>query len=151
MIECLLTCFISHGPPLIVVLVHGEFLRKGTDNTSASPSGTDRVTLGRLGDSSPSWHFSGSLAEVGIWDVALTDAEIAALAAGLPPNRLVARRGNLVAYYPLYNPDGVDYSGNGNHLTTVGGSPVRADHIGMLPENPPVRPQNIRGQTVRRR
>lgn len=42
------------------------------------------------------------LADLAIWNVALTDAEVAALAAGASP--LSIRPSNLVAYYPLYGP-----------------------------------------------
>jgi hypothetical protein len=43
---------------------------------------------------------SGRLAEVGIWDVALSDAEFAALLKGISP--LHIRRGHLKGYWPLF-------------------------------------------------
>lgn len=43
--------------------------------------------------------WNGQIAEVGIWNIALTDEEIAVLAAGYSP--LFVRPQNLVAYWPL--------------------------------------------------
>ena len=49
---------------------------KGTDATSSTPSGLDRVSVGRVGDSTPSAYFSGLLEEVRIASVARSDAWI---------------------------------------------------------------------------
>ena len=69
---------------------------------------------------------SGRIAEAAIWNVALADAEIAALARGIKPNHI--RPGNLVLYCPLWGTHGpeIDLSGNGNDLTLNGTG--RANH-----------------------
>lgn len=72
---------------------------KGTNATNITPTGLDRTSIGRLGRASPSAYMDGLLAEIGIWNVALTDEEVARLAAGYSP--LLVRPGNLVLYMPL--------------------------------------------------
>lgn len=47
----------------------------------------------------PGSYFSGMLAEIGLWNVGLTDAEVASLAGGFSP--LAIRRESLIAYWPL--------------------------------------------------
>lgn len=71
------------------------------DTTSRAPSGADRLAIGKVPESSPGAgeYFTGDIAEVGIWNVALTDAEIASLAKGVTPPNI--RPGNLVFYAPI--------------------------------------------------
>jgi hypothetical protein len=73
---------------------------------------------------------SGSIAEVGIWNVALTDPEVLALARGTPPARV--RPANLVGYWPLYRQLGLarDFTQNRNDMTAVGAP--------MIDPHPPV-------------
>ncbi len=58
------------------------YLNDGSSNenigTEAVGTG-DRVWIGRLADSSPNWEFDGELATCGIWDVALSAANITSL------------------------------------------------------------------------
>lgn len=82
---------------------------KGTDATSSADTGFDAMSIGRVGDSSPSDYFSGRIAEVGIWDVALSDAEVAVLGAGYSP--LFVRPQNLVAYWSLIRDEDQDRVG----------------------------------------
>lgn len=72
---------------------------KQTNTTSVSVGALNTTAIGRrvfLNDD----YFSGRIAELGIWNVALNDNEIAALARGASPLRV--RRASLVAYFPLY-------------------------------------------------
>lgn len=69
------------------------------DTTERIPSGINAVDVGRVGDSSPTHYFSGYIAECGLWNVALTDVEMAILALGCSP--LFIRPQSLVAYWPL--------------------------------------------------
>ena len=59
----------------------------------------DNVSVGMMRDSSPDQEMSGDLAEAAVWDVALTDAEVAILAAGYSP--LFVRPQSLIFYAPL--------------------------------------------------
>lgn len=67
-------------------------------------------------------YFTGRLAEAGLWNVALTANEIAALAAGVNPRRI--RPGSLKSYWPLWglsSPE-PDLSGGAYNLTLQGTS-----------------------------
>lgn len=82
---------------------------KGTDVTATTPAGADRVSIAREGDNTPSNYMSGAIAEVAIWNVALSDAEVALLAKGFSP--LFIQPHNLVAYWPLIRDDDNDWIG----------------------------------------
>ncbi len=105
---------------------------KGTNATSRVLSNaSDRVSIGRAGDSTPGNYMSGRIAEAAIWDVALTDTEIARLLRQ-PFGRV--RPASLVSYWPLWGLHGssneIDISGNGRGLTLSGdvSEPVQANH-----------------------
>ncbi|KKM82271.1 hypothetical protein LCGC14_1321200, partial [marine sediment metagenome] len=90
------------------VILDGDTGNKGTDATDVG-SGVadwDRTSIGRLGDSTPSFYFSGKIAECAIWNVALTDEEAAILSKGFSP--LLVRPQNLVAYWPLFRGEDAD-------------------------------------------
>lgn len=72
---------------------------KGTNATNISPSGYDRLSVGRRADATPQYFFSGDVCEVAVWNVALTDVEVAQLGAGYSP--LFIRPESLVGYWPL--------------------------------------------------
>ena len=97
---------------------------KATSSTSTVPAGVDRTTLGYADDSSPSTGYDGMLGHWTMWDVALTDDEVATLAAGVSP--FTVRPGNIVAYWPANGrspePDIV-----GAFDLTLGGSPSISD------------------------
>lgn len=73
---------------------------KGTNTTSRTPSGMNTWAIGRVPASTPLRYFSGRLAEIGVWNVALTDAEVAALGAGVCP--LLIRPASLYLYVPMF-------------------------------------------------
>jgi hypothetical protein len=95
----------------------------------------------------------GRVQEVGIYAAALEDEEIPLFANGLRPIDYGDRRSSLVGYYLPWNggPTGYDFSGNENHLTTIGGAPVEADGREMHKLPPPPRPQLSRAQMLRGR
>lgn len=74
---------------------------KGTETTSRIPSGIDRTSIGVGDGSSASTPFqaTGMIAYPAIWNIALSDADVAALAAGADP-RLIHPEA-LVAFWPL--------------------------------------------------
>lgn len=96
---------------------------KGTNNTPKTVDGEDRVSIGRTGDSTPLYYHDGYVAEAAFWNVALTDAEIAILAAGFSP--LFVRPQNLAAYYPLIRDEDQDRVG-GYDLTAYNGPSIAA-------------------------
>lgn len=99
---------------------------KGTSATALTPTGVNRASLGRRDNVSADQAWGNGttsyMAEVGIWNVVLDDAEIAALAAGIPPANV--RPQSLVSYLPLVC-DLIDYKGN---AFAVQGSLSVADH-----------------------
>jgi len=71
----------------------------GTDATSVPADNVGGVAIGATSGLSHAAYTSGAVAEAAVWDAALSDAEVAALAAGYSP--LLIRPQNLVAYWPL--------------------------------------------------
>lgn len=93
---------------------------KATNTSGVTPSGLNLTDVGCDGGSSRSNYFNGSIAEVGIWNVALTDQEVSALAAGALPHTV--RPGKLVAYWPLWglhSPE-IDLSGSAQNMVITG-------------------------------
>src|ERR1700741_5384202 len=72
---------------------------KATNSATQTPSGINATAIGAFLDTSPDRYHAGMVAEAAIWNVALTDAEVAVLAAAISP--LAVRPGSLVAYWPL--------------------------------------------------
>jgi len=99
---------------------------KGTNTTSRTPAALDNTDISRVGYGV--WaYYSGYLAEIAVWGVALTDDEVAILGKGYSP--LSVRRQNLVAYWPLIRNDR-DWVG-GYHLTPYN-SPTIVAHTRVL-------------------
>ena len=101
---------------------------RGTNVTSRTPLNADRITIGGLGDSTPTLYMSGAIAEAAFWNVALSDAEVALLAKGFSP--LFIRPQNLVAYWPLIRDDDNDLIG-GFDLTAFN-TPTVATHPPLI-------------------
>lgn len=92
----------------------GDIANEGTETTSAVPASMDGIGIARRRTTAPGVYTSGSIAEVAIWDVALTDAENISLSKGVSP--LLIRPASLVFYAPLQNSEDRDIIG-GNALT----------------------------------
>ncbi len=98
----------------------------GTQSTtSTTPGGLSRTAVGRRNDSSPGSTMSGRIAEAGIWNVALTQAEITMLSQGFCP--LLIRPASLVAYWPLAGYASPEQELRGRQELTLTGSAV-GDH-----------------------
>lgn len=114
------------------------------DTTNISITNIDNINVGRLQfDGTPIQHFDGDLAEVAIWDVALSGAEMASLAQGISPKYI--RPQSLVAYWPLYglsSPE-VDFSGGDYGLTVTGAT--ASDHA---PISLSTRRSNLMGEVI---
>lgn len=90
---------------------------KGTDTTSITPTGIDNTKIGRIPRSGNFNYLDGSIAEAAIWNVALTDGEVAIL--GLGYSALLVRPASLVFYAPCVR----DVSA-GNWREYIGGVPL---------------------------
>lgn len=110
---------------------------KGTQTTNRTPSGINRTSIGLRDDASAAIPFgaagTGYIAMPAIWNTNLTDAEIALLAAGIPP--WCVRPGNLVACWPMLN--NVE-AGNENNWWPGDYTMVEQGTLPAGPHNPPV-------------
>jgi hypothetical protein len=113
---------------------------KGTNATSVVPASPAEVDVGAYHAGASIYSpMNGQIAEVALWNVDLSDAEVAALAgrtgeslSGLP---LRIRPANLVAYWPLQGEVVPEYSWSGDgtarNLAVVGGA-VAVPHPDFL-------------------
>lgn len=100
---------------------------KGTSTASVTPAGINRTRIGVSAGSVTAGRFmSGRIAEAGIWNVALTDAEVAVLADGFSP--LFVRPQSLVAYWPMIGRYSPEIDKRGGFGMTLVNSPTAADH-----------------------
>ncbi len=88
----------------------------GWNATNRTPVGLDTVSVGAWKLSAISEYMSGMIAEVAIWDVALSADEVLALGRGASP--LTIHPQNLVCYWPLIQGNDNDFVG-GFNLTAV--------------------------------
>ena len=104
---------------------------KGTNAGTQTPTSIDRTAVGRSSNSTPGSYLSGRIAEVVMWNVALADAVVAALAAGVCPFQV--EPASIIGYWPLQglaSPE-PDWSANARSLTVTGAT--AADHAPVLP------------------
>lgn len=101
-------------------------------STSVVPASVNRTSVGRRGTATPGDYHDGSIAEVGVWSVALTSTELASLAGGA--RCFSVRPSSLVFYAPLFGVDSpeADLSG-GNRDLTLTNTPTQTS-------DPPVQP-----------
>lgn len=91
-------CGVATSSILRTVYLNGG--SSGTNTVATTPPTADRLTIGsRLNIGSPGIFLDGSVAEVGVWNAALTAAEIASLAQGMTCDKV--RPQSLVFYAPL--------------------------------------------------
>ena len=78
---------------------------------------------------------AGNIAHVGIWNVALTDGEVAMLASGLSPQRV--RPQSLIAYLPFLGRDSPEIDIVGGKTFTVNGATTSANEPRLIwPQTP---------------
>lgn len=100
-----------------------------SESTGITPSGVNKTTIGAYYYNGAIGTFlDGKLAEVGIWDVALTVNEISSLAKGYSP--LFVRPENLITYVPLIRDNDKDIVGGVTF--TANGSPGVSRHSRVL-------------------
>lgn len=114
---------------------------KGTDTNSVTQTGIDRTSIGRFGDSSPSQAgMDFDLAEIAIWNIALSDAEVALLydAGPLAYSAFFVRPEALVHYWRFLENSitaGITDIIGGLNLAQTS-SPAIADHVPLLQPAP---------------
>lgn len=133
-----------------VSVLDGNWAGRGTNTTSKNPTGVDHLSIGGQyfnSASTPQNEFNGRIAEVGMWNVALTQSEVEALAAGVSP--LLIRPGNLVFYAPFLGDQNDDLTGNAP-LTTDGTAPTVVEQHPAIykPHNQVIRFPSVSGATT---
>jgi hypothetical protein len=104
--------------------INGSNDSAANDNlNSITPSGVNLLTIGSRFNITIGSYFPGDMAEIGIWNVALTAAEVVSLAKGMTCDKV--RPQNLVFYAPLVR-DLIDQKG-GLAITNNNGATV-ANH-----------------------
>jgi len=100
---------------------------KATDAGNQSPT-VDVTSIGRLVVNGSGYYYAdGWIAEAALWNVALTDDDVASLAKGFSP--LLICCGSLVAYWPLGGLNGRhDRDHFGQYSLTAYNVPTWADH-----------------------
>lgn len=123
--------FVETGSQDHKIYIDGGSEGSDTVNDQApNPAVLDEMAVGALAYNN-GWtqYFAGKVAEVAIWNMALSPADRIELAGGANP--ALVQPENLVAYYP-FEENANDYSGNNLHLTTVGSPSFDTE------DNPPV-------------
>lgn len=116
-------CAVEAGPS-----DHRVFLRGVGASTATgprTPDGSDRTSIGRADDLTPDNAMRGDIAHVAMWSLALTDQEVASLAAGVSPLRM--RRDALAAYWPVGGVQSPEPDIVGGLAMTVSGTPTKAE------------------------
>lgn len=110
---------------------------KITSNAAGStPTGLTLTGIGGRPGTTPATFFAGAIADAGIWNASLTDAEIASLASGTPTNRI--RRESLVFHTPLRDRWTYDEA-RGLILADIGPTSASDDPPLLYRERPPTR------------
>lgn len=102
---------------------------KGTDATSRAFPTIANTRFASI-DASTTQTMAGRIAEAAIWNVALTDDEVAALAKGICP--LLVRPSAIVAYWPLYGAASPEPELVGKQEMTLVNSPAQGEHPRIL-------------------
>ncbi len=106
------------------VYINGGSSSTNTTNVPNLTNAADRIAIGCLGRSTPVAFYNGQVADVGIWNEALSASEIASLAKGYTCDKI--RPQSLVFYAPLVR-DLVDVRGGraitNNNTATVANHP----------------------------
>ena len=134
-------CAVGSASNDVAMFIDGG--NKGTSNDDRAANNWDGCRIGTSADSTPSSYMSGAIAHAAIWNAALTDAEVAALAAGADPRTI--RPESLAAYWPLVRTDqdivgGYDMTATNNPTWADGPGaemgPARV-HVGLGAEEEP--------------
>ena len=108
--------------------MNGDWTNRG-ENTDASQPGGGDVIHTRIGTIyTGTFYFSGMIAEVAVWNIALVQAEVEALAARASP--LSVRPDKLKVYLPMISVTALQ-SIVGNYTWSAINTPASATHIGL--------------------
>lgn len=109
------------------------YIDGGNEATDANDtdynSDVDTICIGRDNDSNPTKYFDGAVAEAGVWDIALSGAQVINLSTDKHAPGLVAS-GNLIAWWKLDEAAGANNAidQQGSYELTQNGSPGATTH-----------------------
>lgn len=103
---------------------------KGTDTGNLTPAGVDETIIAAQGGLADDLYVSGMMAEAAIWNIALSDAEVAILAMGFSP--LFVRPESLVFYLPM-----IALGGGGTQQDWIGGRTMTETNTPATAAHPP--------------
>ncbi len=109
-------------------ILNGDWANSNSDITELIPIGVNQIQIGIRGTST--FPLRGEIAEVAVWIVALTQAEVELLATGASPRRV--QIANLAFYAPLRGGDS-----SGNELDVIGGTLMTEDGTMGMTNHPP--------------
>lgn len=117
---------IGSGANQAFLFKNGAKVVTGTGISLASTA--QKLTMSGFSDNSASSPWAGRGAELGMWDIGLSDAEMLALASGLPPSMF--RRDHLKLYAPLFGAGGSTEAdlAAGSSNCTVQGTVAQGNH-----------------------
>lgn len=107
---------------------------KGTNSTNVSDPTVARTSIGARYRNTTDRHMDGEIAEACIYNVVLTDDEIALLAQGISP--LHVRPQSLVAYWPLIGRHSPEIDIVGGFDMTLNGTPTADPHVNIVTRPP---------------
>lgn len=110
--------------------INGAQAAGGTGLPSRNPGQRSDFRLSNNGDGNSTLRFNGLLGEWGVWDMALTAAEIAALGKGVSPLRI--RPARLTHYWPLFGRRSPEPDLMGGIDLTLNNGPTQAAHPRLL-------------------
>lgn len=126
----------NHGLGIFVaknsrsVMLNGGSLVTGTASFSSAVNAENATIAAFAWNNTVANFFTGYIAEVAIWNVALTEAEGQILAKGYSP--LFVRPQSLVAYWPLLGRTSPEIDIVGGYAMTLYNSPPTVDHPRVL-------------------
>jgi len=113
----------------------GKGTNTSTDQGSFSPPHS-YTFIGSRAEVSTGQYFSGHLAEVAMWNTALTDDDAVMLAAGISP--LLVKPQYLAAYWPVIGRTSPEIDVVGGYNMTLNGTPTAAPHPDIITPSGPL-------------
>jgi hypothetical protein len=98
--------------------------------TSVAMTGVNRTNIGARYNTTVGAYYDGIVAEAALWNVALTAADVAQLAARFAPP--LVRRSGIVAYWPLIGRNSPENDIKGGFPLTLTNTPTTASHCPII-------------------
>jgi hypothetical protein len=121
--------------------LNGDIANKGTSGTGASLSSVNAIIVASVARSSRGANLSGSAAEAGWWNVALSEPEVTMLALGMSP--MLVRPESLVAYVPIMGRTSPERDLFGGFNMSLVATPTASAHVPIIYPNGLIVPEIV--------